>query len=48
VSTGAKEDESSIAGVWAAGFHQVTAPFSFGGRFETYEQFISFSNNFLG
>jgi hypothetical protein len=41
VGTGTKEDESSTGRIWAAGFHQVTAPFSLGARFETYEPFIS-------
>jgi hypothetical protein len=39
VSTGTKEDESSTGGVWAAGFHHVTARSRLA-RFETYEPFI--------
>jgi len=39
VGTGTKEDESSTARVWAAGFHLVTA--RSGARYETYEPFIS-------
>jgi hypothetical protein len=42
VSTGAKEDEAITGRVWAAGFHHVTARSRLaGGRFETYEPFIS-------
>jgi hypothetical protein len=40
LSKGTTEDESIIGGVWAAGFHHVTAG---GARFETYEPFISFN-----
>jgi hypothetical protein len=40
VGTGANEDDSSTGRVWATGFHPVTAPFSLGARFETYEQLI--------
>jgi hypothetical protein len=43
VSPGAKEDELSTGRIWAAVFHQVSAPFSLDARFETYEPFISFS-----
>jgi hypothetical protein len=39
VSMGAKEDESITGPGWAAGFHHVTASFSLGTRFETYEPF---------
>jgi hypothetical protein len=41
VGTETKEDESSTGRVWAAGFHRVTARSRLGGRFETYEPFIS-------
>jgi hypothetical protein len=47
VSTGEKEDELNTGCVLAAGFHHVTAPFSLGERFETYEAFISLIFNFF-
>ena len=47
MSTGPKEDESSIGRVWAAVFHQCYGPLSLGARFETYEPFISLFFHFF-
>jgi hypothetical protein len=41
VSTGAKEDESSTGRVWAVGISPCYGLFSLGGRFKTYEPFVS-------
>jgi hypothetical protein len=45
VSTGAKEDESSAGGIWAAGFHHVTVRSRLAGVLKvTYNLFLEFSN----
>ena len=49
VGTGTKEDESSTGRVWAAGFHHVTARFSFARVFKLMNLlFFKFSNFFFG
>jgi hypothetical protein len=41
VGMGTKEDESRNGQVWVVGFHHLTAPFSLGTHFKTYELFGS-------